>query len=74
MPKFALRIKADLENVKSMSWDANNQWCVIVQNVQTQDTCEAYFSREVRTRFEFHWRAAASCRWYLAFTRFYLAT
>ena len=46
MPKFALRIKADLENIASFTWTENNQWCFKCQNADASETCEAYLCKD----------------------------
>mmetsp|Transcript_39587 Transcript_39587/g.79945 ORF Transcript_39587/g.79945 Transcript_39587/m.79945 type:complete len:159 (-) Transcript_39587:177-653(-) len=43
MPKFALRVKCELDNVGKITWNPDNQWALLVQHPQTQERCEAYF-------------------------------
>ena len=46
MPKFALKIKCELENVASFRWEQNNQWCFTVTNADTSESCEAYLCKD----------------------------
>eukprot|EP00622_Pseudochattonella_farcimen_P001103 FR735714.1.p1 GENE.FR735714.1~~FR735714.1.p1 ORF type:complete len:162 (+),score=15.95 FR735714.1:1-486(+) len=44
MPKFALKIRCQLENVAKMEAEPSNQWCLVVQSPDASETCEAYLT------------------------------
>ena len=46
MPKFALTVKMELENIATVKWAENNQWCFVVRNQDESETCEAYVCKE----------------------------